>query len=37
MTSFESWYDKTDKKHYIDVAYKIDMKILQEYALAVAY
>ena len=37
MQEFESHYDKTDKKHYIDVAYKIDMKILLEYAMAVAY
>lgn len=37
MKELESHYNKTDKKHYIDVAYKIDMKILLEYAMAVAY
>lgn len=37
LTTIDSHYDKTDKKHYLDVAFKIDMKILLEYATAVAY
>jgi hypothetical protein len=32
-----SFYDFKDKKHYMDVAFKLDMKILEEYAMAVAY
>jgi hypothetical protein len=37
LTSLDSFYDRTDKVHYIDVAFKLDMKILQEYAMACAY
>lgn len=37
ITSLDSFYDKTDKKHYIDFAYKIDQKNLQEELMAVAY
>lgn len=37
MTTLESWYEKKDKKHYIDVAYKLDQKNLQEELMAVAY
>lgn len=37
MKDFTSHYSLDDKKHYIDVAYKLDMKILLEYAMAVAY
>jgi hypothetical protein len=37
FSEFRSFYDYKDKKHYMDVAYKIDMKILEEYAVAVAY
>lgn len=37
LTTLESWYEKKDKAHYIDFAYKIDQKNLQEELLAVAY
>lgn len=37
LTSLDAFYDKTDKTHYIDVAFKLDVKILLEYAMAVAY
>lgn len=37
MTSIDSFYDKKDKKWYLDVAYKIDQKNLLEYNMAVAY
>jgi len=37
LTNLESFYWLKDKKHYIDVAYKLDQKILQEYPVAVAY
>ncbi len=37
LTSFDSFYDKVTKQWYIDAAYKIDMKILLEYAIACAY
>lgn len=37
MESIDSFYDKKEKSHYMDVAYNIDMKILLEYALASAY
>lgn len=37
LTSLDSFYDKTDKAHYIDFAYKIDQKNLEESQLAVAY
>jgi hypothetical protein len=37
LTSLDSFYDKKDKTHYIDVAFKMDVKILQEELMAVAY
>jgi len=37
LTSFDAFYDKKDKTHYIDVAFKLDVKILQEELMAVAY
>ena len=37
MSEVDSFYDKTDKKHYTDFAYRIDMKILLEAEIAVAY
>lgn len=37
LSEFRSFYDFRDKKHYMDVAYKIDQKNLLEYALASAY
>lgn len=37
LSNLESFYWLKDKKHYIDVAYKLDQKILQEYPVAVAY
>jgi hypothetical protein len=37
LSTLDSWYEKKDKKHYIDVAYKIDQKNLQEALMAVAY
>ena len=37
MTSLDSFYDKVTKSWYLDVAYKLDAKILLEYALASAY
>lgn len=37
MSSIESFYDRKDKKWYLDVAYKIDQKNLLEYNMAVGY
>ena len=37
LSQLDSFYDRTDKKHYIDFAYKIDQKNLQEALLSVAY
>jgi hypothetical protein len=37
MESVDSFYDKKDKTHYMDVAFNIDMKLLLEYELAAAY
>jgi len=37
FSEFDMFYDKTDKKHYGDVAYYIDIKLLEEYMAAVAY
>lgn len=36
LTALDSFYDKTLKTHYIDVAYKLDQKNLQEELMAVA-
>ena len=33
----DMFYDRTDKKHYSDVAYYIDCKLLEDYMAAVAY
>ena len=37
LTSFDAFYDKVTKKHYIDVAFYLDIKVLEEYMIAVAY
>ncbi len=37
LTSLDSFYDKVTKSHYIDLAFKLDCKILQEELMAVAY
>lgn len=37
FTTLDSFYDRTDKKWYLDVAYKLDCKLLLEYELASAY
>lgn len=37
MSTLDSFYDKTDKTWYMDVAYKLDVKLLLEYELACAY
>lgn len=37
MSSFDSIYDPVTKKHYMDFAYRLDCKILEEYAFAGAY
>ncbi|MFO7864465.1 MAG: hypothetical protein R6U85_10725, partial [Salinivirgaceae bacterium] len=37
LTTLDSFYDKRDKKHYIDFAYKIDVKALLLNEMAVAY
>lgn len=37
FSSFDMFYDKTLKTHYTDVAYYLDCKLLEEYAIMVAY
>lgn len=37
FSDLDMFYDKTDKKHYSDVAYYIDCKMLEEYLISVAY
>jgi len=37
FNEFDMFYDKTTKNHYTDVAYYIDVKLLEEYMTAVAY
>lgn len=37
FSTLDAFYDKTLKKHYIDVAWREDCKILQEVNMAVAY
>jgi hypothetical protein len=37
MSSLDMFYWKKDKKHYSDVAYYIDCKLLEDYMAAVAY
>lgn len=37
LTSLDAFYDRTDKTHYTDVAFKLDQKNLLEYGIAVAY
>ena len=37
LSDLDSFYDKKDKKHYIDLAFKLDQKNLEEYAMCVAY
>ena len=37
LSKFSSIYDPVTKKHYIDVAFKLDMKVLLEDVMAVAY
>jgi len=33
----DMWYERKDKKHYIDAAFRLDVKVLEEYMIAVAY
>lgn len=37
LTNFDSFYDKVTRQHYIDVAFYIDAKVIEEYAIGVAY
>jgi hypothetical protein len=37
LSNFDSFYDKVTRQHYVDVAFYIDAKELEEYAIAVAY
>ncbi len=37
MSELRSFYDFKDKKWYMDVAYKLDMKVLEEELCAIAY
>jgi hypothetical protein len=37
MKSIDSFYDKKDRQWYLDGAYYIDVKVLEEYMVAVAY
>jgi len=37
FSEFDMFYDKTTKNHYTDVAYRIDVKLLEEYMTAAAY
>ncbi len=37
MKSLDSFYDKVTKSHYMDVAFYLDVKVLEEYMIAVAY
>lgn len=37
LNRFDSYYDRRDRKHYMDAAYKLDLKILLEDEIAVAY
>jgi len=37
FSEFDMFYDKKDKVHYSDVAYRLDCKLLEEYMITVAY
>jgi len=37
MSTFDSFYDKKDSMWYLDVAYKLDLKILEEKLIVAAY
>jgi len=37
LQNLDMFYDRTLKSHYTDVAYYLDCKLLEEYAIAVAY
>lgn len=37
LSNFASFYDKVSRKHYIDVAFYIDAKVIEEYAIGAAY
>ena len=37
LSSFDMFYDRTDKKHYSDAAFYVDCKYLEPYMGAVAY
>lgn len=37
LNDFDSFYNKVNKKHYIDMAFKLDIKVLLEAEIAVAY
>lgn len=37
LKSLDMFYDKTDRMHYIDVDYTLDVKVLENYLMKVAY
>lgn len=37
FSKLDMWYERKDKKHYIDAAFRLDVKVLEEYMIAVAY
>jgi hypothetical protein len=37
LTNIESFYDKTERKNYVDALVKMDVKVLESYMYAVAY
>ena len=37
MTSLDAFYDKVTKSHYVDVAFYLDVVLLQSSLIAVAY
>lgn len=37
FSKLDMWYERKDKKHYIDTALTLDAKLLEEYAIAVAF
>jgi len=37
LGSMDGWYEKKDKKYYLDGEARFDVKILEEYKIVVAY
>ena len=37
LTTLRSWYDQKDEANYTDFGFTIDAKVIEEYAIAVAY